>query len=573
MSGNFDYPPASTEDGSATNQQNLPPRFPSTTSSTSMTAPATANPTLPNVNGRLQQLQNILRAERERARQAVPDTSAPMTFPLPAPSGLPSDSRRRRAIIRNIAAIRASRRNTASPPFESTVLPRPASVARPRATPSERYLLQRSRHTENRPSDPLSDLQQAGARLAEASSDLRSLLDDPVRVSSPDLTAREFSGEAEVNRTFKRRRLDAGGHATGPSRISYGHYGQVEPGQLKMEIVSCDGGNYPDAEGKDRAYWAENVLRNDKSVYCTKIGQCNLLLRHQGDAAFCLRRLVIKAPRSGFTAPVQEGMVFVSMTSDDVLARTATYHMEYPEHTAEAAEEAGEEASRPRASPFPRPPYRRQPWLARHGTPREQEWMRQLGLAEAVEASENCDEVPTGEAGDAADHQPFSVTTDYGDEEDENDEEDESTPEVQAVTARRRRELMAMALSENEDGSDSSDRGASVGIDVYRDDLIDLRPLPMPKPPTRLTSPNLITLNATVTTRPDEVVDDALPPHARFFIKKDKSRCSIVFDPPVSGRFLLLKLWSPALDENIDIQSVVAWGFAGTRFFPARELR
>ena len=40
-----------------------------------------------------------------------------------------------------------------------------------------------------------------------------------------------------------------------------------------------------------------------------------------------------------------------------------------------------------------------------------------------------------------------------------------------------------------------------------------------------------------------------------------------------SGRFMLLKFWSPAPDENIDIQSVVAHGFAGPRFFPAKEMR
>lgn len=39
-----------------------------------------------------------------------------------------------------------------------------------------------------------------------------------------------------------------------------------------------------------------------------------------------------------------------------------------------------------------------------------------------------------------------------------------------------------------------------------------------------------------------------------------------------SGKYILLKLWSPAKDQNIDIQSIVAHGFAGPRFFPAVQM-
>jgi len=66
-----------------------------------------------------------------------------------------------------------------------------------------------------------------------------------------------------------------------------------------------------------------------------------------------------------------------------------------------------------------------------------------------------------------------------------------------------------------------------------------------------------------------------MAPLAWFFIERDKSKCVMRFDPPVSGRFILLKMWSPHFSEasNIDIQSVVAKGFAGPRFFPASQLR
>lgn len=68
---------------------------------------------------------------------------------------------------------------------------------------------------------------------------------------------------------------------------------------------------------------------------------------------------------------------------------------------------------------------------------------------------------------------------------------------------------------------------------------------------------------------------ELLAPHARFFIEKKKSRCTIRFDPPISGRFILLKMWSSRLDPtgNIDIQSVIARGYHGPRYFPNVEVR
>lgn len=66
-----------------------------------------------------------------------------------------------------------------------------------------------------------------------------------------------------------------------------------------------------------------------------------------------------------------------------------------------------------------------------------------------------------------------------------------------------------------------------------------------------------------------------LSPHARFYIEKKKSKCTIKFEPPVSARYILLKMWSSSHDptSNIDVQSVIAQGFAGPRYFPSVELR
>ena len=118
--------------------------------------------------------------------------------------------------------------------------------------------------------------------------DLRESLPTPSLMPQPSQNGRA---------RLKRRKLDSDDNREGVRGFNYGQYGQVVPGPLKMEIASCDGGNYdPDGD-------MENVLRNDQSVYCTKSDRCNLVLRHRGEAPFCLKKIVIKAPEIGFDSP------------------------------------------------------------------------------------------------------------------------------------------------------------------------------------------------------------------------------------------------------------------------------
>lgn len=74
-----------------------------------------------------------------------------------------------------------------------------------------------------------------------------------------------------------------------------------------MEIVRCDGGEWDparDAIAMSReTHRAENVLKDDKSVYCTRNPECNLLLRHRDESIFHLDSLTIRAPETGYTAP------------------------------------------------------------------------------------------------------------------------------------------------------------------------------------------------------------------------------------------------------------------------------
>ena len=88
---------------------------------------------------------------------------------------------------------------------------------------------------------------------------------------------------------------------------------QVHSRYLPMHIVNCDGGEY------GAEYLTNNVLKNDTSVYCTvKQRNVNLLFQYRPqdpgvvDAQFWLTSFTIKAPSKGFTAPLREGLVFVS---------------------------------------------------------------------------------------------------------------------------------------------------------------------------------------------------------------------------------------------------------------------
>lgn len=71
--------------------------------------------------------------------------------------------------------------------------------------------------------------------------------------------------------------------------------------------------------------------------------------------------------------------------------------------------------------------------------------------------------------------------------------------------------------------------------------------------------------------RYDDGLNDPNVTRARFYIRESKYKVAIRFEPPVSGRFILLKLW--ANRSNVDLQSVIAKGYGGCRFFNAVEMR
>ena len=177
--------------------------------------------------------------------------------------------------------------------------------SRPRYRPADRYMERYRTIFDQRLSD-LDDL----ANLDDANSHLRALLElnnhdtmipplSPPLMSSSTPTHPHTHDHAEDSRRIKRRKLDSDRLVSNFKGFRYGRYGQVESGQLTMEIVSCDGGIF--SEGS--SYAAENILKDDNTVYCTKGNRCNIILRHQGATSFSLKELVIKGPVSNYSSP------------------------------------------------------------------------------------------------------------------------------------------------------------------------------------------------------------------------------------------------------------------------------
>jgi hypothetical protein len=111
------------------------------------------------------------------------------------------------------------------------------------------------------------------------------------------------TGDQPEGRSAKRRRLNADSPPAIKKPHKYGHYGQVEPGRLRMEIVSNDGGEHQDPRNPGIFLGADNMLKMDKSVFCSERNSAGILLRHSDETSFCLEKLHIVGPEHGFSAP------------------------------------------------------------------------------------------------------------------------------------------------------------------------------------------------------------------------------------------------------------------------------
>ncbi|KAI0115336.1 hypothetical protein F4814DRAFT_449169 [Daldinia grandis] len=389
--------------------------------------------------------------------------------------------------------------------------------------------------------EPQSSLDEERLR-EDTNSELRALLDftHPPGHTYSDIT---FSAPpppppdpADDNRRVKRRKLDSDRLSSSFQGFRYGKYGQVEPGQLTMELVSCDGGIFSD---DSQRYAAENILKNDQTVYCTEGPRCNIILRHQGATVFTLK-------------DVQEGMVFVSMTSDHLLTRTAQYQIQYS--ASRNSPRRGERDGQPSA-PILSVRHNEDGSTMTHAQIRARR-LYNIGMDDE-DNNVRVAQIPS-EFNVAP--PPFRVTTECSD-----DETDDPTPRGDWRPPNRIGSLPFESETSDDEGN-ANDYSFSEAYQRFRRH----RNRPSTALEEAVEAAQVATQEAV-----RAVGGEMMVPYARFFIERNKSKCTIRFDPPVSGRFILLKMWSPHRDpsENIDIQAVIAKGFAGPRYFPSVELR
>ncbi|WKT48800.1 hypothetical protein QSH57_013730 [Fusarium oxysporum f. sp. vasinfectum] len=354
-----------------------------------------------------------------------------------------------------------------------------------------------------------SNLEDLDRHLEEANSHLRALLDLQHHPSlTPPLMPPNFSPPLrpsdlpDSNRRHKRRKLDSDRLAPALRGFRYGKYGQVEQGDLKMEIVSCDGGMF----SNELSYAAENILKNDTSVYCTKGNRCNIVLRHQGGTVFTLRELVIKAPASSnYSHPVREGMVFVAMNQDEVLNRTARYQIQYAQPTNEPTHDEDPRVLQPIPTEIISVQHHE------NGTTTTRSRPAYPYRTNADDYEPRTPQMPEEFASNLPD---FQVTTECSDDEDD----DFDGPRFLRRAPNRIGSLPFETLDSD------SDEGGNPFDPEYLDD----------HHPSHWRLYKAWEAHASATQDAVRAVGGGqlLSPHARFNIEKKKSKCTIRFDPP-----------------------------------------
>ena len=247
-------------------------------------------------------------------------------------------------------------------------------------------------------------------------------------------------------------------------------------------------------------------------------------------------------------------MVFVSMTSDDLLTRTARYQIQYS-------------PPRNRSSNTERQPGELPSIMSIRHNRNDSAQTRAARLWDIGLQDEECDfrtaQIPPDFTTSAL---PFQVTTECSDSEEDDPNRDPLRP--------NNRNLYEPSDSSEDEPTYHQENYLMNEIQDYR----NFHPSALRR---RETASNITLAEAAEASQlaTQEAVravgEELMVPHAKFFIERDKSKCTVRFDPPVSGRFILLKMWSPHQNplENIDVQSVVAKGFAGPRFIPDVTLR
>ena len=228
-----------------------------------------------------------------------------MDYWVPGMGDTRSRRQRRAETIQRYAAALAQ---PTSPTTSATVVPNPAlQFPNPRGRipglgpPQSHLHRHRLRRQETGESfetiqETLNDLENDRRSSQLHSAGLNQTL--PIPTGVDEFTGLEEQRPEDDGRRYKRRKVEGEVSDTMP-KISYGYRGQVVPGRLNMMISYFDGGIHRD----EKQYSQDNILKNDKSVYCSRKSRVNLMLSHWGEVPFTCTKIIIKTPDTGFSAP------------------------------------------------------------------------------------------------------------------------------------------------------------------------------------------------------------------------------------------------------------------------------
>lgn len=201
---------------------------------------------------------------------------------------------------------------------------------------------------------------------------------------------------------------------------------------------------------------------------------------------------------------IQEGMVFVSMTSDELLARTAQYQIQYSSgRYRRSGRRSGMQPSQEYLTGF-RPPLQT--------------------LERTVLMSPHSAAVPHT----AEDPQTqFRITTEY----DENNEDSGNDEDWRsALLERTQAEQTEDPLSDTDESPSDEDDPPSRSQRRRQVESERLSALSRVSEQRLRHTPSLVHPNPLA--EPDHPTAEVLKPHARFFIEREKSMVTIKFDPP-----------------------------------------
>ncbi|KAK9471280.1 uncharacterized protein V1510DRAFT_437899 [Dipodascopsis tothii] len=331
-----------------------------------------------------------------------------------------------------------------------------------------------------------------------------------------------------------------------------------KPWLLDLQLVYCDGG----WTGDDCK--PGNMLSVAPSVYQSQRSRCNIVLKHTSGKPFTLHELIIKAPTSGYSWSVQYGLVFVSMTKDNLVPHTRgqmrqmeRYAKQYP---VTPSATAGSVAASLRSSP--------------ECADDADEWSP---LAwDVVDLTED-EDAGDGDDADAAFAGPASYSR------------ANLLSRLYNINAGHSRVLRASHLPYT--GFRGRTAAARrLGLDntfgfFGAPDARNVRVInteDLPQPPEADDDDDNLFLNLDERARPrDDVHPSAdepdaetlAEPVAKFEIPENKSIYKIVFDSPLSATYVYIQIYSSNPRGSVDIQGIYLNGFIGPRFFPKADWR